>query len=552
MIVQLICTLALLSQGLGDIKIELFEEWSRNESIPMVSFGLPSEHEQELVHQYLIDLTRLLNRASGQSLTEEERSIELKFLQGMIAGLQHNDERNAASCVEYLKDLDDAVFGFSASKLWRMRLQAFSTLGDQRAALHAAQELRSLRHVSVEDQTVLVLFEIETMLNEKEPNINEVVTRFVEHDESLVKQKKFKLRDAFASGVLSLMQAVDAKKQLLARRLDVDGSLVQHQRTARATMRRLNARLETPVKFTHEDEQSTFKTIALWDEIDAIQEGDTKRVAPLLKLAMDGNHEASVALLSTFSSHQDVAEHLDTLFQHSAITNNTAVQEFWTLQRAIHCINNDRREEGLTHLYLIPESSIYADDATRILKQIHEMTVDVLLQSLKDKSRDAQALAALTQEWNEQTRTKVAYALVSTAHAKQADWHVPSIETMIQVPQNFPPSLLGELHRLAGQHELAASTYKLAIETDGETIETLTGLADVTRDAALMKRVLRSTSCDDDHPYWFWLANLRLLEWHLEEGGSKVDAIAKVNRLRKMDASLGGTHFQQSFNTLCE
>ena len=553
---QLICTVVLSTQPLENIKIELFERWSDSDSFPMVSFGLPTQQESQEVETCLQDLVKQLNIASGQPLNEEERAVELRFLSGMVAGLQHSSTENAALCLMHLEGLDDVVFGFSASKMWRMRLQAYVTLEDHRAAQHAAQELRSLRHISVEDQTVLALYEVSQLLADSEPNTEVAIQRFTSHDQSLIDDKKFHLRDAFASGVLSLMLSEIGKKKILLSRHMHDNALYQTQADAREHLRELNKRLVAPVQFLKSDEHSQCKTIALWNEIESLQQGDMNQVTSLIELALQRNHEASTELLSTFRTNPIVIEHVELLFDNAVITNDKNVREFWTLQRAVYCINNNKKDEGLEHLYLIPESSYYAEDARRILRQIHELDADVLVESIKRSAENPEACSSLVQSWDEKTRLKVARELIERSHAKPADWQLKSIEAIVSVsntfPNTFPSYLSGELYRLLGDSENATKSFQLAIEQDGETIETLAGFADVTHDAELMKRVLHATSKEEQKPYWYWLANLRLIEWHLQEGGSKVDAIAKVNRLRKMDASLGGTHFKHLFNTLCE
>ena len=552
MIFKLLLTVALSASSLEHIKVELFEQWSEENLFPMVSFGLPTQHEMQDVESCLDDLLKQLNVASGQALSEEERLIELPFLNGMVAGLLLGREGNAELCLKHLEGLDDVVYGFSSSKMWRMRLQAYVALQDYTAAQHAAQELRSLRHVSTEDQTVLALFEISQLLTGPNPNIEDAVQRFKQHDQSLIDSKHFRLRDAFACGALNLMQSHSGKKQILISRHSLDAALYQSNAVARNALRELNSRLETPVQFLKSDDHPVSKALAYWNDIESLQQESAKRVAPLIELALAGNHEASATLLSTYRTNPTVLDHIDLLFDHTVVTNDRNVREYWTLQRAIHCINNNKREEGLEYLYLIPESSTYAEDAKRILRQIHELNADVLMGTLKQVSGDSEACTALAQSWNAKTKIKVARELLNRMHASPDDWHLKSIEAFIGEPNELPSYMSGEFFRLLGDSEHAQLHFKRAIDKDGETIETLAGLADVTRNADAMKRVVLSTSQETQKTYWYWLANLRLIEWHLEDGGSKVDAIAKVNRLRKMDASLGGTHFQNLFNELCE
>ena len=40
--------------------------------------------------------------------------------------------------------------------------------------------------------------------------------------------------------------------------------------------------------------------------------------------------------------------------------------------------------------------------------------------------------------------------------------------------------------------------------------------------------------------------------WHIEDGGQWTEAIANINRLRRMDENLGGTQFAAQINALSE
>jgi hypothetical protein len=67
-----------------------------------------------------------------------------------------------------------------------------------------------------------------------------------------------------------------------------------------------------------------------------------------------------------------------------------------------------------------------------------------------------------------------------------------------------------------------------------------------------MERVAFSTSHEESASYWFWLSNLRLLQWFIDDGGNVDEVVAKVNRLRKKDASLGGGFFLSEFNSILD
>ena len=41
-----------------------------------------------------------------------------------------------------------------------------------------------------------------------------------------------------------------------------------------------------------------------------------------------------------------------------------------------------------------------------------------------------------------------------------------------------------------------------------------------------------------------------VLQWYVADGGNTAEVTAKINRLRKKDASLGGAQFMSQFNAL--
>ena len=121
---------------------------------------------------------------------------------------------------------------------------------------------------------------------------------------------------------------------------------------------------------------------------------------------------------------------------------------------------------------------------------------------------------------------------------------------LLKNAEHVSPSVIAEGYRLLGQFKMAASLFQQAIERDGPTVQTTAGLADCSRDYVAMRRVLNSTSPNDVSSYWFWISNVRVLQWFVEDGGNAAEVIAMVNRLRKKDASLGGAQFMPQFNAL--
>ena len=127
-------------------------------------------------------------------------------------------------------------------------------------------------------------------------------------------------------------------------------------------------------------------------------------------------------------------------------------------------------------------------------------------------------------------------------------WNISALGILLQNVEEIAPGVLAEGYRLNGQCDKAIPLFQEAIQLDGPSVQTSAGLADCTSDREAMQRVLQSTSPDDASAYWYWLSNVRLLQWFIEEGGDKIIATSKINRLRKKDASLGGAQFMSQFN----
>jgi hypothetical protein len=131
-------------------------------------------------------------------------------------------------------------------------------------------------------------------------------------------------------------------------------------------------------------------------------------------------------------------------------------------------------------------------------------------------------------------------------------WNKSALGLLLNKTEGVTPSVLAEAYRLNGQCDKAIPLFQQAIHLHGHSVQTIAGLADCMHDSKAMQRVVQSTSHLDASSYWYWLSNVRLLQWFIEEGGDPTVATAKVNRLRKKDASLGGAEFMSQFNTLAD
>ena len=91
--------------SLEDVKVELFTIWGSEASIPMVSFGLPTDKEMQEVQAIVDSIEKQIIQSSGTSLSKQERELERPFLLGMIEGLQlQMDSELATVCLQHLEE----------------------------------------------------------------------------------------------------------------------------------------------------------------------------------------------------------------------------------------------------------------------------------------------------------------------------------------------------------------------------------------------------------------------------------------------------------------
>ncbi len=169
------------------------------------------------------------------------------------------------------------------------------------------------------------------------------------------------------------------------------------------------------------------------------------------------------------------------------------------------------------------------------LKGTHQVQVQVLAQLIKERieNKPSQLLNVIAQ--SHQLGVEVCRELLLSTLSQSADADL---------------YYRAEGYRLLGDRVLAKKLFQEVIEQNGATVQSVAGLADCTRDINSMRQVIYSTRPEGESAYWYWLAQLRILEWFREDGGAQSEVIAKINRLRKKDPSLGGAHFLSQFNLL--
>jgi hypothetical protein len=188
--------------------------------------------------------------------------------------------------------------------------------------------------------------------------------------------------------------------------------------------------------------------------------------------------------------------------------------------------------------------------AKKLIEAINRQTI-VSLNRAFDGASPASVPARLKEQYQPRVIQDLLQQCILRVHADGiTEWSSGALNVLLEYCDGVLPCVLAEANRLQGNIERAIPLYHEAIGLDGMSVQTTAGLADCAHDSKAMQLVVISTSPDDDSSYWYWLSNVRLLEWFVEGGGSRAEAIAKINRLRKKDASLGGAQFMVQFNTL--
>ncbi|MDP6693234.1 MAG: hypothetical protein QF444_02825, partial [Phycisphaerales bacterium] len=109
----------------------LFENWRTTLHIPSITIGVPTDEELEESTKLLDEIYEQFIASTSEELSSTQREISVPFAMGMIEGIRSStgDTKAANSCLKHLDDLDDAVEGWTASRLWRMRLHSYACLG---------------------------------------------------------------------------------------------------------------------------------------------------------------------------------------------------------------------------------------------------------------------------------------------------------------------------------------------------------------------------------------------------------------------------------------
>ncbi len=538
-------------------KEHLFEAWTTHDAISQVTLGLPTETELHLVKQMVETLRQEVVVTTGGELTSTQRELDVPFMLGMLDGIaMEYAPRHAISCIQHLESLDDAVSGIAASRIWRMRLRAAIILDDKSSATKATRALKSMSHPSQEDLLAVTLNEIKQSIDRG--NLPNARKKYTNQDAILAKGGHHLLRSTLASGYAHL---APTKEDALFGWFHLASWYVDHGVRQQEVDRYLLTefeRLDMMPSITEEsgDERLVALATRIAVEVDLEAGRLGKAIQRLMKLARGGDICAAERILT---HHENpialnyVQEALDIVLSHP--TQTDVPVDYWRLFAATREVQRVDYTAALALLQQVPASSPYFERATRIVRQLNSIDVDTLLTQIQQTSiaKVPVTVAAIAETNSPQVIQELLRVCVDTWHQEgelSLHWLRPTVVTLLEYEAGVSSSTRGEAYRLLGQFERAKPLLLEAIQKSGNSIQTAAGLAECTRDVAAMQQVVLSTSHKDATAYWYWLSNVRLLQWHIEDGGQWTEAIAKINRLRRMDETFGGTQFAAQINAL--
>lgn len=540
-------------------KEQLFGAWTLHDAISQVTLGIPTETELTLVRGMVESLQEEVIAATASELSMTQRELDVPFMLGMLDGIAMEYSPSlASSCLHHLKDLDDAVSGIAASRIWRMRLRAAIILDDQYGARMAVRSLRLVAEPAQEDLLAVALYEIQKAAGRGD--LTKARAIYAEQDATLVKRNHQLLRGTLASGYA---RVAPTSSEALFGWFNLSSWYVDHGVPQREVDQYLLVQFERlnkipPVLESSDDERlaSLAMRINIEGDLEAGRMNDAMQ--RLLELARRGDTYAAERILMHHENpvaSEYVQEALEMVLLHP--TRTTYPTGYWQLFAANREVQRADYATALAFLDQVPESSPYFERANRLKLQLNAIDVGSLMKeiqqtSLSDLPVKIETIVVTSPPAVIQELLRICIELWHRDGDISQEWLRPTITTLVEIKTGVASSIRAEAYRLLGNHERAKPLFLEAMQHSGDTIQTTAGLADCTRDAAAMQRVILSTSHSDSTGYWYWLSNVRLLQWHIEDGGQWTEAIAKINRLRHMDENLGGTQFAAQINALRE
>lgn len=539
------------SQQLDIVKEQLFTEWTTSSRIANVTFGLPSTRETSSV-AFLVEGFReeIISTTAGD-LTSIQRALEVPFLLGMLDGITMEYSKGyAKKCLGHLDKIDVDLDGIAASRVWRMRHRAAVILGDEDGAIIARNEFSSLRHCHIEDEIIFILFDIQQLFERGE--IERARDLYDKQSSQLTSNTNNYLRIPFAHGYARI---APSQSEAIHGWFSLSNWLVEYgydQSAVDAQLVGWISRLHNPpVNIEVESDDPRIASLALRLEItQSLVENTAVALEILMKLARAGDGRAAERVLEQGDTKY-AEEAIALLFQFPDRVQQSL--DYWHLYAARLDLHNHNFKDAIGRLTPISRGNgEYQVQARALLDTLSTFEMRNLAVAF-----DIDPYADIPTNLHEEYEPCVVQDLLQQCiHLCQSEgltqWNKSALGLLLNKTEGVTPSVLAEAYRLNGQCDKAIPLFQQAIHLHGHSVQTIAGLADCMHDSKAMQRVVQSTSHLDASSYWYWLSNVRLLQWFIDEGGDPTVATAKVNRLRKKDASLGGAEFMSQFNTLAD
>ncbi len=536
------------SHQLDIVKEQLFTDWTTSSRIANVTIGLPTEEEVDSVARFIEQIRAEVISTSAGDLTSAQRELDVPFLMGMIDGITMEYAPSYASkCLAHLDKIDSELEGIAASREWRMRHRAAVILGDEEGAINARNRFWSLSHRHPEDVAIFKLYDIQLAFDDGDIEGGRRLYNL--YAKRLTSRKSQFLRTPFAHAYARI---APTQSEAIHGWCTLADWLVEYgydQNTVDDTLVQWISRLQDPFVIEENSEDPRIAALALRQEITkTLLENTSVALELLMELARAGDGRAAERVLEQGDSEY-ADEAVQLLFKFPDRVR--ASLDYWQLYASRLDIKNRNFKQAIARLTPISNGNgEHRVLAMALLDAIGNYEIRMLTEAFEIENEIPTSLRETYQPNVMQDLFQQCIYLCQTNGLTQ--WNTSAIGVLLTNSDGVAPSILAESYRLYGQYEKAIPLFEKAIKLDGPSVQTTTGLADCTGDIEAMQRVVHSTSPDDASSYWYWLSNVRLLQWFIAEGGDKSVATAKINRLRKKDASLGGAQFMSQFNEVAD
>lgn len=551
MIVLPAILLSFSSQQLEIAKEQLFTEWTTSSRIANVTFGLPTDIEVDSVALFVEELWEDIMSANAGVLSSSERQLEVPFLMAMLDGItMEYSKKHAQKCLAHLDKLDIELDGIAASRVWRMRHRAAVILGDEEGANIARNEFAALHYRHPEDEAIFTLYDIQQAFEQE--GTKSARDLYNSQGNKLTSKAANYLRIPFAHGYARVSTT---QSEALHGWFSLADWLVEYgydRSIVDSQLVRWFSRLHNPpVNIEVASIDPRIASLALRLEVSrSLQKNSAGVLEKLMEFARAGDGRSAERVLEQGDS-QYVEEAISLLFKFPERLQHPL--DYWQMYAARLDMHNHNFKDAIARLTPISKGN-----------GEYQVSARALLDTVRSYETRSLAVAFDTDPYKEMpTRLHEAPEpcvmqdlLQQCIHLCQSqgptEWNMSALKVLLQQSDGVAPSVLAEAYRLNGQCDKAIPLFYEAIQLHGHSVQATAGLAECMHDSEAMRHVSHSTSPNDTSAYWYWLSNVRLLQWFIDDGGNPTIAIAKINRLRKKDASLGGAQFMSQFNTLTD